>query len=139
MTADIKQIHIANNVANLQKIAQAFAVKFHKPTTFVVNGKMGAGKTTFIKKICAEFGITETNSPTFSLVNEYENKAGLRILHFDLYRIESLQEALDFGFEEYLDQVAYIFIEWPEKVMDILESFHSIDIKDEMGKRIIEF
>lgn len=139
MATESEKKYCAENVEDLTGIAQAFLRKFPTPGVFILDGNMGAGKTTFIKAICHELGITETDSPTFSLVNEYENDSGLCVLHFDLYRIESLQEALDFGFEEYLDRNAYIFIEWPQKVIDVLGDYHTISIKDELGKRNITF
>lgn len=83
---------------------------------FLFEGEMGAGKTTFIKSICAELGVkAAVSSPTFSLVNEYEYPAGL-IYHFDCYRLKTPTEALDMGIEEYLYSGAYCFIEWPEKI-----------------------
>ncbi len=123
----------------MDKVAQAFVATFSVPQTFVLLGEMGAGKTTFIKKICEALGANAASSPTFSLVNEYETKSGTKIFHFDLYRIKSLEEALDFGFEEYLDQNAYVFIEWPELVIPLLGEFHNVQISDSNNVRIIEF
>jgi tRNA threonylcarbamoyladenosine biosynthesis protein TsaE len=93
-------------------------------------GDMGAGKTTLIKAICERLGVTDmVTSPTFSIVNEYvgaENK----IYHFDFYRLKNQAEALDMGYEEYFYSDAWCFIEWPEKIPDLLpESFVSINIK----------
>ncbi|XLS27501.1 tRNA (adenosine(37)-N6)-threonylcarbamoyltransferase complex ATPase subunit type 1 TsaE [Flavobacteriaceae bacterium M23B6Z8] len=83
-------------------------------------GPMGTGKTTLIKSLVKELGIThETASPTFSLVNEY-GEEGSKVYHFDLYRINSPEEALDIGFEEYLDEDAWFFIEWPQHIESLL-------------------
>ncbi len=84
-------------------------------------GEMGSGKTTLIKEIAARLGVEDlTNSPTFSLVNEYMTGKGEPMYHFDFYRIEREEEAYDMGFEEYLDSGSWCLIEWPEKVENLL-------------------
>ncbi len=84
-------------------------------------GEMGSGKTTMIKEIAKKLGVKDlTNSPTFSLVNEYVTGEGDRMYHFDFYRIEREEEAYDMGFEEYLDSGNWCLIEWPEKVENLL-------------------
>lgn len=84
-------------------------------------GEMGSGKTTIIKEIATKLGVKDiTNSPTFSLVNEYVTGKGDRMYHFDFYRIEHEEEAFDIGFEEYLDSGNWCLIEWPEKVENLL-------------------
>jgi len=89
---------------------------------------MGAGKTTLIKSLCECLGITEpVTSPTFSIVNEYIG-AGNKIYHFDFYRLKDQTEALDMGYEEYFYSDAYCFIEWPEKIPDLLPE-HYINIR----------
>ena len=81
---------------------------------------MGAGKTTFINALCAELGVMDnTSSPTFSLVNEYQG-AQETIYHFDFYRLKDEEEALDMGYEEYFYSDAYCFVEWPEKIPNLL-------------------
>lgn len=83
-------------------------------------GDMGAGKTTFIKSICEVLGVADTvSSPTFSIVNEYESPKG-PVFHFDFYRLKNETEALDLGYEEYLYSGNYCFIEWPEKIPNLL-------------------
>jgi len=94
-------------------------------------GEMGAGKTTLIKAICDQLGVTDSmSSPTFSVVNEYETKNQETIYHFDFYRIKNEQEALDIGADEYFYSDNYCFIEWPEKVGNLLpEHYVEISIK----------
>src|SRR5690606_39933279 len=87
---------------------------------FLFDAPMGAGKTTIIKALCEALGVTEpVTSPTFSIVNEYEGK-NHPIYHFDFYRLKDEQEAYDLGYEEYFYSGAYCFIEWPEKIPNIL-------------------
>ena len=87
---------------------------------FLFYGEMGAGKTTLIKALCAQLGVIgSTSSPTFSIVNEYSGK-GSTIYHFDFYRLKNQTEALDMGYEEYFYSGDYCFIEWPEKIPDLL-------------------
>jgi tRNA threonylcarbamoyladenosine biosynthesis protein TsaE len=124
----------------IHKTAQEFIELIGKNTVFAFNGKMGAGKTTFIKAICEVMGVKETvNSPTFSIVNEYESADGRIIFHFDCYRINKVQEALDFGAEEYLYSGNLCFIEWSENIAPILpESIVNVNIEEtENGKRKI--
>jgi len=118
--------------------ARQFINMIGDKTVFAFNGKMGAGKTTFIKAICEEMGVKETvNSPTFSIVNEYEAADGRIIYHFDCYRITNVQEALDLGAEEYLYSGNLCFIEWSENIAPLLpDSIVNVDIEeDETGKR----
>jgi|TARA_Y100000816_G_C26093358_1_gene578118 tRNA threonylcarbamoyladenosine biosynthesis protein TsaE len=85
-------------------------------------GPMGSGKTTLIKSICKYLNFNDNiSSPTFSLVNTYENSTNNIIYHFDLFRIKNLEEALDIGIEEYLDSGNKCFIEWPEKINELLD------------------
>ncbi|TPN88774.1 tRNA (adenosine(37)-N6)-threonylcarbamoyltransferase complex ATPase subunit type 1 TsaE [Aquimarina algicola] len=103
------------------------------------NAPMGVGKTTLIKEICKQLGIEDIiSSPTYSLVNEYKNN-DLLVYHFDFYRIKDEIEAYDIGFEEYLTSDAWIFIEWPDKVLNLLpENVTTIAIElSEDEKRIL--
>ena len=88
---------------------------------FFFYGGMGAGKTTFIRAICEELGVTESvNSPTFAIVNEYTDRNGESIFHFDFYRIEKEEEAYDFGYEDYFFSGNLCFVEWPEKIENLI-------------------
>lgn len=112
----------------------------HNPI-MVFHGEMGAGKTTFIKALCQQMGITEeVSSPTFSLVNEYRLPDGKPVFHFDFYRIQDESEALDMGIYEYFDS-GICLIEWGEKIEGILakEKHTSVRICEENGKRILTF
>ena len=128
-------------IESLEKIhlaARQFADQIGEQTVFAFNGKMGAGKTTFIKAICEVMGVKETvNSPTFSIVNEYEAANGRIIYHFDCYRINTIQEALDLGAEEYLYSGNLCFIEWSENMAPLLpDTLVNVDIEEgENGER----
>jgi tRNA threonylcarbamoyladenosine biosynthesis protein TsaE len=99
----------------------AFLTQNPTVTAVLFEGEMGAGKTTFIKAVCRELGVSETvSSPTFSIVNEYRTGAGQRIYHFDFYRINDEQEALNLGFYDYLDSGNLCLIEWPAKIQNLL-------------------
>ncbi len=97
---------------------------------FLFHGEMGAGKTTLIKALCKQLGIDATvTSPTFSIVNEYAG-SGATLYHFDFYRLKNQSEAFDMGYEEYFYSGAYCFVEWPEKITDLLpEHYLRINIK----------
>jgi len=109
---------------------------------FCLFGEMGAGKTTLIQSFCKVLGSDDiVNSPTFSIVNEYERENGSSIFHFDFYRVERLEEVYDIGFEDYIDSGNYCFIEWPEQVMELLpESYVYISIEvTNNGERLISY
>ena len=90
------------------------------------DGEMGAGKTTLIKALAAGLGVDDTtSSPTFSLVNEYVSRSGEVIFHFDVYRLKKQEEALDMGIEEYLYSGNRCFIEWPDRIPDLIPEEHS--------------
>ena len=106
----------------LPEAAKRFVQDIDQNTVFAFYGKMGAGKTTFIKAVCEALGVTDVvNSPTFSIVNEYRSdQTGELIYHFDFYRIEKLEEVYDMGYEDYFYCGALCFIEWPELIEDLL-------------------
>lgn len=108
---------------NINDAAHEFASLMGDETVYAFYGEMGAGKTTFINALCKELGVEEdiTNSPSFSIINEYRSDTTAELIyHFDLYRLESLEEAFDIGLEDYFDSGALCFLEWPERVDDIL-------------------
>ena len=105
---------------NLSSIA-AEIISSVKNKTLLFYGEMGVGKTTLIKEICQQLGILDNiSSPTFSLVNEYQTSKGEKVFHFDFYRIEEEEEALDIGIEEYFDSDAWCLVEWPENIENLL-------------------
>lgn len=111
-------------IESLDKIDEA-AIQFIKTmgdnTVFAFRGEMGAGKTTFIKAICENLGVSDTiNSPTFAIVNEYRSDSAELIYHFDFYRINKIEEVFDFGYEDYFYSGSLCFIEWPELIEDLL-------------------
>ncbi len=125
----------------LDEIA-AQLLQFHATKrVFAFYGKMGAGKTTFIKSICKQLHVIDTAiSPTFAIINEYETEAGSSVYHFDFYRIKNLTEFLDLGCEEYFYSGSYCFIEWPEKIEDSLPpDCVPVFIEELNGKRFIKF
>jgi len=129
------------SIDTIHDTARQFIGLIGERTIFAFNGKMGAGKTTFIKAICEVMGVKETvNSPTFSIVNEYEAADGRIIYHFDCYRITNTQEALDLGAEDYLYSGNLCFIEWSENMAPLLpDSLINVDIvEQEDGKREIK-
>ena len=112
------------DVSSLDKIDEAaaqFVGKMGDKKVFVFYGKMGAGKTTFIKAICEKLGVKDViNSPTFAIINEYQDGKGAPIYHFDFYRINKEEEAYDFGYEDYFYSGNVCFIEWPEMISDLI-------------------
>jgi len=119
-----------NSLTELPAAAQQIVQFAGKQRIFLFYGDMGAGKTTFIKSLCEVLGVRESvTSPTFSIVNEYRG-ADATVYHFDFYRLKSQTEAFDMGYEEYFYSRAYCFIEWPEKIADLLpDSYLKVSIK----------
>jgi tRNA threonylcarbamoyladenosine biosynthesis protein TsaE len=112
---------IARTTEDLPYIADQLIMEAGEHRLFAFYGEMGAGKTTLIKAILNLLGVEEGgSSPTFSLVNEYQGRQGEIIYHFDFYRIEDLEEVYDIGYEEYFFSTHYCFIEWPEKIEELL-------------------
>lgn len=110
-----------NSVDEIAAAAQKFVDAMGDNTIFAFYGKMGVGKTTFIKAVCEVLGVKDIiNSPTFAIVNEYEAGNGDPIYHFDFYRIKKESEVLDIGYEDYIYSNCVCFMEWPELIEDIL-------------------
>jgi len=110
-----------DSLENIDAAAKEFSAALGENRIVAFYGSMGAGKTTFISALCRYFGVEDdVCSPTFTIVNEYRAADGDSIFHFDFYRIESLKEAVDIGFEEYLYSGSLCLIEWPEKVEPLL-------------------
>lgn len=108
------------NTEGLPEAAQKFVDEMGENRVFAFYGKMGAGKTTFIKAICEALGVEDVvTSPTFAIVNEYKAPNGA-VYHFDFYRIKNLREAYDIGCEEYFYSGCPCFIEWPEMIEELL-------------------
>ena len=111
-----------NTLEEIEAAARQFVEAMDDNTVFAFYGKMGAGKTTFIKAVCTLLGVTDNiTSPTFAIVNEYRSDiAGELIYHFDFYRIKKLEEVYDLGYEDYFYSGAVCFIEWPELIEELL-------------------
>jgi len=139
----MKKTFKVNTLNELGKVAEALIDSTQGRTVYAFYGSMGAGKTTFIKALCAFMDIQGlVNSPTFAIVNEYENPEGEPVFHFDFYRINSAQEALDIGYQEYIDSGYLCLIEWPEKIENLLPEncvYISIVSEDSTGIRTISW
>lgn len=113
---------IIDSLQTIREAAKTFIANMEDRTVFAFHGQMGAGKTTFIKAVCEELGVEDViNSPTFAIINEYRSETtGELIYHFDFYRINQLSEAEDIGTSDYFYSGALCFIEWPEKIEELL-------------------
>lgn len=109
------------SIDGLPMVAEKILTSFKGKRLFAFQGTMGAGKTTLIKEICKQLQVVEVvNSPTFSLVNEYTTASGGFLYHFDFYRIKKIEEAYDFGYEEYFFGEGICLIEWPEVIEELI-------------------
>lgn len=125
---------------NLPEISKGFFETFSKNKIFAFYGKMGSGKTTFIKELCNNYGVIDNvTSPTFAIANKYETQSEDIIWHFDFYRIEKIEEAYDMGYEDYFYSGDFCLIEWPEIIKTLLpEKITNIEITEKPdGKRQI--
>ncbi len=132
-----------NSLADINEAAKQFIKNMGDGKVFAFYGKMGAGKTTFIKAICEELGVDDViTSPTFAIVNEYQSATtGDSIYHFDFYRIKKLEEVYDMGYEDYFYSGSLCFLEWPELIDDLLpEDATKVTIEaTEEGGRVVRF
>ena len=129
----------AKNLEEVKAVASKL-ISAMQTSTVLFDGPMGAGKTTLIKALCEVLGVQDqVSSPTFSLVNEYQGAKGEKIFHFDWYRIEDEEEAWAIGLEEYIAEGDWLFMEWPEKITNLLPlEYYLIRISsDEDGIRTI--
>ena len=150
---------IIKDIDHIREAAREFIRHIGDARVFAFYGKMGAGKTTFVKAICEELGVQDViTSPTFAIVNEYETSPNLPkgeeldsppleglgevpIYHFDFYRIKKLEEVYDMGYEDYFYSGALCFIEWPELIEEILpDDAVRVNISEqEDGSRLVSF
>lgn len=132
-----------NSLADINEAAKQFIENMGDGKVFAFYGKMGAGKTTFIKAICKELGVDDViTSPTFAIVNEYQSATtGDSIYHFDFYRIKKLEEVYDMGYEDYFYSGSLCFLEWPELIDDLLpEDATKVTIEaTDDGGRVVKF
>ena len=134
------------DIEHIREAAREFINQIGDRRVFAFYGKMGAGKTTFVKAICEELGVEDViTSPTFAIINEYSTNVQRstfnvqRIYHFDFYRIKKLEEVYDMGYEDYFYSGALCFIEWPELIEDILpEDAVRVSIEEQAdGSRLV--
>ncbi len=137
MNVQTFKFDISNVNAHLQAAKELIAFA-QTEKIFLFDAPMGAGKTTFIKSVCAYLEVVDAmSSPTYSIVNEYKTQAKTKIFHFDLYRLQSSEELLDIGFEEYIDSGHYNFIEWPELAMPFINHYIKVSIELEGNNRYL--
>lgn len=138
------------SIDTIRESAREFIQNIGNRTVFAFYGKMGAGKTTFVKAICEELGVEDViTSPTFAIINEYQVTGDSQhltpttqhpIFHFDFYRIKKLEEVYDMGYEDYFYSGALCFIEWPELIEELLptDAVKVVISEQENGSRLVE-
>lgn len=131
-----------NTPEEIPQVAKQFIDSMGSDRVFAFNAPMGAGKTTFISEVCRQLGVTDdSGSPTFSIINEYRDKDGKPIYHFDFYRIDDIEEALDLGLDDYFYSGALCFMEWPENIGTLIPE-EAVEVSIEVnpdGSRTLSF
>ncbi|MFT6850383.1 MAG: tRNA threonylcarbamoyladenosine biosynthesis protein TsaE [Sphingobacteriales bacterium] len=135
----VKEISV-HNVSELPQVAAALLAFAGGNNVFVISGTMGMGKTTLVKEVCKQMGVTdEVSSPTYTIVSEYVGVGG-PVYHFDFYRLKSVDEALDIGIEDYFYSGNPCFIEWPDLIEDYIPTpFILVEIEGEGTSRKFKF
>jgi len=140
---DLSKKLIIRHLSELPQAAGKILADFSESKIFAFYGRMGAGKTTLIQQLCSALGVTDqVTSPTFAIINVYSTEIGDSIYHFDFYRIEDITEIMDIGYEEYFSGDSYCFLEWPEKVENLLPEDTvriSIVTADDEQTRLIQY
>lgn len=133
---------VIKGLDTIDEAAKEFLQEIGDNKIIALYGSMGAGKTTFVTALCRVLGVEDVvNSPTFTIVNEYQTEEGEPVFHFDFYRIKSLREVEDLGFEEYVYSDCLCLMEWPEMIEEMLpEETVKVSISEqEDGARLIKF
>lgn len=133
---------VIKGLDSIDQAAKEFLQEIGDNRIIALYGSMGAGKTTFVTALCRVLGVEDVvNSPTFTIVNEYRTEDGEPVFHFDFYRIKSLREVEDLGFEEYVYSDCMCLMEWPEMIEEMLpEETVKVSISEqEDGTRLIKF
>lgn len=119
-------MEILFTIDEIESVAKQIIAQ-HPEKVILFHGEMGVGKTTLIKQLCKTLGVNSaTSSPTFSLVNEYETTTNQIVYHFDFYRLKTEMEALDIGADDYFYSGNWCFIEWAEKIPNLIPEEHSV-------------
>ena len=133
----MKELYL-NHTKDLPRVAREFLLLNPDRKMFAFFGELGAGKTTFIKALCSELNVIDVvSSPTFSIINEYQTDQHLPVYHMDFYRINKISEAYEIGIEDYFSGKDFCFIEWPEKIEELLPEeivYVNITINDQNGR-----
>ncbi|MBR6440680.1 MAG: tRNA (adenosine(37)-N6)-threonylcarbamoyltransferase complex ATPase subunit type 1 TsaE [Bacteroidales bacterium] len=131
---------VIENIGQLHEVARNLIVTFKDERFFAFFGKMGVGKTTLIKEMCDVLGVVDVVcSPTFAIINEYSTVFDESVFHFDFYRLKSINEAYDIGYEEYFDSGCYCFTEWTEKVEELLpDHYVRVEMEEHEGVRTLK-
>ena len=128
----MEKLYTCNRLEELDGIAADILATFPGPNLFALYGEMGSGKTTLIKSFCRVLNVLDNvTSPTFALINEYRTEQSGPVYHFDVYRIKRPEEVMDIGYETYFYSGHYVFVEWPEKISELLpEEYVYIKIRE---------